>query len=159
MDMTGEHLIPAPRDTVWRALNDPELLKRAIPGCEEVVKLSDTEFAAKVTLPTDGSQEFSFFAQDERGIAPSANLLRVSDLPNVLEAEPNNVAAEATPAANAPTALNGIIQQDGDMDFFKFTTTRAGKSSPTTTAAACRTRTCALPFPMTAIISSRSGTT
>lgn len=49
MDMTGEHLIPAPRDTVWRALNDPELLKRAIPGCEEVVKLSDTEFTAKVT--------------------------------------------------------------------------------------------------------------
>jgi carbon monoxide dehydrogenase subunit G len=34
---------------VWRALNDPELLKRAIPGCEEVVKLSDTEFTAKVT--------------------------------------------------------------------------------------------------------------
>ena len=46
MDMTGEHLIPAPRETVWRALNDPELLKRAIPGCEEVVKLSDTEFTA-----------------------------------------------------------------------------------------------------------------
>jgi len=49
MDMTGEHRIPAPRDAVWRALNDPELLKRAIPGCEEVVKLSDTEFTAKVT--------------------------------------------------------------------------------------------------------------
>ncbi len=49
MDMTGEHLIPAPRETVWRALNDPELLKRAIPGCEEVVKLSDTEFTAMVT--------------------------------------------------------------------------------------------------------------
>ncbi|GIK96556.1 MAG: hypothetical protein BroJett029_07650 [Alphaproteobacteria bacterium] len=49
MDMTGEVRIPAPRETVWRALNDPEILKRAIPGCEEVVKLSDTEFTAKVT--------------------------------------------------------------------------------------------------------------
>ncbi len=49
MDMTGEHRIPAPRDTVWQALNDPEILKQAIPGCEEVVKLSDTEFTAKVT--------------------------------------------------------------------------------------------------------------
>jgi hypothetical protein len=49
MDMTGEHRIPAPRDAVWRALNDPEILKQAIPGCEEVVKLSDTEFTAKVT--------------------------------------------------------------------------------------------------------------
>lgn len=49
MDMTGEHRIPARRETVWRALNDPEILKQAIPGCEEVVKLSDTEFTAKVT--------------------------------------------------------------------------------------------------------------
>ena len=49
MDMSGEHRIPAPRDAVWRALNDPEILKQAIPGCEEVVKLSDTEFTAKVT--------------------------------------------------------------------------------------------------------------
>lgn len=49
MDMTGEVRIPAPRETVWRALNDPEILRQAIPGCEEVVKLSDTEFTAKVT--------------------------------------------------------------------------------------------------------------
>lgn len=50
MDMTGEHRIPAPRDAVWRALNDPEILKQAIPGCESVEKLSDTEFTAKVAL-------------------------------------------------------------------------------------------------------------
>jgi carbon monoxide dehydrogenase subunit G len=48
MDMTGETLIPAPRETVWRALNDPEILRQAIPGCETVDKVSDTEFAAKV---------------------------------------------------------------------------------------------------------------
>ena len=49
MDMTGEFLIPAPRRTVWDALNDPEILKQSIPGCEEIEKLSDTELAAKVT--------------------------------------------------------------------------------------------------------------
>jgi carbon monoxide dehydrogenase subunit G len=49
MDMTGEVRIPAPREAVWRALNDPEILKQSIPGCEEVVKTSDTEFTAKVT--------------------------------------------------------------------------------------------------------------
>lgn len=49
MDMTGEYRIPAPRETVWRALNDPDLLKTCIPGCEEIQKLSDTEFTAKVT--------------------------------------------------------------------------------------------------------------
>jgi uncharacterized protein len=49
MDMTGEFRIPAPREMVWRALNDPAILKQSIPGCEELEKVSDTEFAAKVT--------------------------------------------------------------------------------------------------------------
>ena len=49
MDMTGEFRIPAPRETVWKALNDPEILKRSIAGCEELEKTSDTEFTAKVT--------------------------------------------------------------------------------------------------------------
>jgi hypothetical protein len=49
MDMTGEYRIPAPRQRVWEALNDPEVLKAAIPGCDELVKKSDTELEAKVT--------------------------------------------------------------------------------------------------------------
>jgi len=49
MDMTGEYRIAAPRERVWAALNDPEILKQAIPGCEEIDKLSDTEMQAKVT--------------------------------------------------------------------------------------------------------------
>jgi uncharacterized protein len=49
MDMTGEVRLPAPRETVWRALNDPEILKRSIPGCEEIQKLSDTEMTARVS--------------------------------------------------------------------------------------------------------------
>lgn len=48
MDMTGSHRIEAPRDKVWAALNDPDVLRQCIPGCEEVQKLSDTEFTAKV---------------------------------------------------------------------------------------------------------------
>jgi uncharacterized protein len=50
MDLTGEVRLAAPRETVWRALNDPEILKQAIPGCESVEKISDTEFSAKVAL-------------------------------------------------------------------------------------------------------------
>lgn len=49
MDMTGEFRIPAPRRKVWEALNDPEILKQSIPGCEEIEKISPTELAAKVT--------------------------------------------------------------------------------------------------------------
>lgn len=48
MDMSGSHRIEAPRERVWAALNDPEILRQCIPGCEEVVKLSDTEMTAKV---------------------------------------------------------------------------------------------------------------
>jgi uncharacterized protein len=48
MEMTGEFRIPAPRERVWQALNDPEVLKQAIPGCQTIEKLSDTEFAARV---------------------------------------------------------------------------------------------------------------
>ncbi len=48
MDMTGEYIIAAPRAKVWSALNDPEILKQCIPGCQEMLKTSDTQFAAKV---------------------------------------------------------------------------------------------------------------
>lgn len=50
MQMTGETLIMAPRARVWAALNDPEILKASIPGCESIEKHSDTELTAKVTL-------------------------------------------------------------------------------------------------------------
>jgi carbon monoxide dehydrogenase subunit G len=49
MDMNGEYQIAAPRQRVWEALNDPEVLRLCIPGCEEIVKLSDVEWTAKVT--------------------------------------------------------------------------------------------------------------
>ncbi len=48
MDLTGEYRIPAPRETVWAALNNAEILKACIPGCEELTKTSDTELVAKV---------------------------------------------------------------------------------------------------------------
>jgi carbon monoxide dehydrogenase subunit G len=48
MEMTGEFRIPAPRRRVWEGLNDPEILKSSIPGCQTIEKLSDTEFTAKV---------------------------------------------------------------------------------------------------------------
>jgi uncharacterized protein len=50
MELVDQQLIKAPRDVVWAALNDPEVLKACIPGCETVEKLSDNELQAKVTL-------------------------------------------------------------------------------------------------------------
>ncbi len=44
MEITGEQVIALPQQAVWEALNDPEVLKQCIPGCETVEKLSDSDF-------------------------------------------------------------------------------------------------------------------
>ena len=44
MEMMGEQLIALPQQAVWDALNDPEILKQCIPGCESVEKVSDDEY-------------------------------------------------------------------------------------------------------------------
>ena len=49
MNMAGEVQLPAPQETVWQKLNDPEVLKVCSPGCETLDKLSDTEFQAVAT--------------------------------------------------------------------------------------------------------------
>jgi carbon monoxide dehydrogenase subunit G len=50
MKMSGEEFIPAPRESVWKALNDTDVLKRCIPGCESITRHSPTEMSAKVTV-------------------------------------------------------------------------------------------------------------
>ena len=47
---TGSYLIPAPRQRVWEALNDPEILAKAIPGCESLTEEEPRTFRARVTL-------------------------------------------------------------------------------------------------------------
>ena len=49
MKLSGSYQINLEKQKVWEALNDPEILKQAIPGCEEFIKNSDTEFTAKAT--------------------------------------------------------------------------------------------------------------
>jgi carbon monoxide dehydrogenase subunit G len=48
--MSGEYDLPQHPDVVWKALNDPDILEKCIPGCEHLEKLSDTEFQATVKL-------------------------------------------------------------------------------------------------------------
>ena len=50
MDMTGERRIPAPRQKVWDALNDTDVLKACIPGCESLERLSDTAMKATAAV-------------------------------------------------------------------------------------------------------------
>lgn len=50
MDFAGRYTIPAPPETVWAAINDPEILRACIPGCQSLTKTDDTHFEAAVKL-------------------------------------------------------------------------------------------------------------
>ena len=50
MDMSGEYRIDASIDVVWAAIQNPDILLKAIPGCEELTKTSETGMVAKVAL-------------------------------------------------------------------------------------------------------------
>jgi len=49
MKLTGSYKIPTDKQSVWEALNNPEILEKCIPGCEEFKKNSDTSFTATAT--------------------------------------------------------------------------------------------------------------
>lgn len=49
MTMTGEQVLPAPREVVWAKLNDPAVLKACIPGCEELQSIGENEFQVVAT--------------------------------------------------------------------------------------------------------------
>ena len=88
MELADEIKISAPKDRVYAALNDPDVLQQCIPGCEELIKHSDTELEAKVllkvgpvkarfggrvTLNTEGAPDrFSLSGQGSGGAAGHA---------------------------------------------------------------------------------------
>ena len=49
MEMTGEQLIPASQQETWNALNDTEILKACVPGCESIVSTGENAFAVQMT--------------------------------------------------------------------------------------------------------------
>lgn len=81
------------------------------------------ELKATIAVPAEAKEEIGIYAEDAGGIAPSANVFRLYDAGNSLELEPNNDFQTASPA-QLPNAFNGIINQPGDVDFFKFTATK-----------------------------------
>ena len=50
MKLTAEQRIAAPRQRVWEALNDPEVLRASIPGCQSLEKVADDRFTAAVDV-------------------------------------------------------------------------------------------------------------
>ena len=50
MEMTGSQLIPMPQEVVWAGLNDAEILKACLQGCESLQRVSDTEYRAVIVV-------------------------------------------------------------------------------------------------------------
>ena len=89
MELQEEVLIPLSRDVVFEALNNPDILQQSIPGCEELIKHSDTQmeatvvvkfgpvkasFKSDVTLdPSQGPEKFDLSGKGDAGIAGFAN--------------------------------------------------------------------------------------
>jgi carbon monoxide dehydrogenase subunit G len=85
MELTDEITIPAPRDAVYKALNDVDVLKTCIPGCEELDREGENDLVAKVTLkvgpvkarfggrvtldPSKAPDAFSLSGEGDGGIA------------------------------------------------------------------------------------------
>jgi carbon monoxide dehydrogenase subunit G len=50
MEFKGRYLIPASPEKVWNSLNDPQILRQCVPGCERMDKTDDTHFSAAAVL-------------------------------------------------------------------------------------------------------------
>lgn len=81
------------------------------------------ERVQQVLLPGESPSQFVIYAHDEHGMAPTGNPFRLSDLPNVFEAEPNVDPSQAN-AVTPPCAVQGIIAEPSDVDRFKFAATK-----------------------------------
>lgn len=77
------------------------------------------ERAETVSLPGARALEHPLFARDEGGVSPSGVPLRVIDLPNFIEVEPNENRKQSTTGA-VPGAFCGILSNADDRDWFKF---------------------------------------
>lgn len=91
-------------------------------GTKQKVKFINADGSSveeEVQLPSNPDPGYMVYLKD--GPAPSGNVMRVSPFDNAVEAEPNDDFAHATDTGlAAPVALNGIIEKQGDVDFFKF---------------------------------------
>ncbi|ANK84063.1 MULTISPECIES: SRPBCC family protein [unclassified Rhizobium] len=68
MDFTGEERIAAPRDIVWAALNDPEIMRGCIPGCQGIERISPSAFEATIKV------KLSLFSATFHGLLTLSNI-------------------------------------------------------------------------------------
>ncbi|MGE0256520.1 MAG: carbon monoxide dehydrogenase subunit G [Alphaproteobacteria bacterium] len=107
MEMSGEYRIAASREVVWAALNDPEILRQAIPGCDSIDKTSDTDMTAKVTAKV-GPVRASFEGKVTLSDLDPPNGYRISG------------EGKGGPAGFAKGGANVRLEADGDGTLLKY---------------------------------------
>ena len=148
LEMTGEYVLPLDRAAVYAALNDAEMLKLCIPGCEQLEKLSDTEFAAvarieigpvkarfkgKVRLEDlDPPQGYRIVGEGEGGVAGFAKGNAVVTLAEVAEGTKLSYRAEAQVGGKlaqlGQRLLAGSAKKIADKFFANFAAALGGQS-------------------------------
>jgi len=107
MEMREEIRIAASREAIFAALNDPEILQQAIPGCEDLVKTSDTEFTATIIIKV-GPVKAKF-----------SGAVALSDL-NPPESYTISGEGKAGPAGHAKGGAKIQLVEDGDGTILKY---------------------------------------
>ncbi len=107
MEMSGEYKIDASREKVWAGLNDPEILKQSIPGCEEIEQTSDTSFTAQVTAKV-GPVKAKFSGAVELTDIDAPNGYRISG------------EGKGGAAGFAKGGANVKLEEDGDGTLLKY---------------------------------------
>lgn len=107
MEMSGEYKINAPRAKVWAGLNDPDILKQSIPGCEEIDQTSDTSFTAKVTAKV-GPVKAKFTGSVQLTDIDAPNGYRISG------------EGKGGAAGFAKGGANVLLSDDGDGTLLKY---------------------------------------
>lgn len=154
MDIVGEYTIPASKQAVWDALNDPEVLKVCVPGCEEMEKVSDTEFTARITAKIgavraklkgevtlsdiDAPNSYTISGSGKGGVAGFAKggaKVSLEDAPDggttlsyVAEADLGGKLA-----AVGSRVIQGVVKKMADDFFGKFARVVSGETEETTT--------------------------
>lgn len=148
MEMTGEQLVPLPHEETWRALNDTQVLKECVPGCEALEKISDTQYQLTMTsrigpvsarfkgLMTlenvDAPRGYTMVFEGQGGVAGFAKGQAVVSL--VAEGEATRLSYSVKAMVGGKLAQLGARLIDGVArklanDFFKSFNARASKGA------------------------------
>lgn len=166
MELIGEYTIDAKRQDVWEALNDSEILKVCIPGCEELEKLSDTQFTARVTIKVgairarlkgsvelsdiDAPNGYTISGQGQGGVAGFAKGrarvdLKDADGGGTVLRYKANAELGGKLAAVGSRVIQGISKKLADDFFGKFARHMSGEEEN------LQTKTAAVPAPQKAV--------